>query len=205
MSDATRTAAMNSSPKVRFRRLQVLGRRAVEQVLKTSFSEEQIRQCYPTIVESEAGSAKLETGVTRLQEYLHDSTVTEFNHIYDENSLSLKLDELDYLIHLAQERKQQGGSLNEDKPVAIDKLPAEDIMSSIALSDKEDTLDKLKLIYDQLCKDNDDMLQSLDEKSKENETLAGKIFEIWNPILRQEDVMQRNLIRNNKSLYNLTN
>jgi len=119
--------------------------------------------------------------------------------------LSLKLDELDYLIHLAQERKQQGGSLNEDKPVAIDKLPAEDIMSSIALSDKEDTLDKLKLIYDQLCKDNDDMLQSLDEKSKENETLAGKIFEIWNPILRQEDVMQRNLIRNNKSLYNSTN
>lgn len=196
---------MSSTPnRVRFQRLQVLGRRAVEQVLKTSFSEEQVKQCYPTIMESEAGAAKLETGITCLQEYLHDSTVTEFNHIYEENSLSQKLDELDELIHLAQERKRRGGSTNEEKQVAIDKLPADDIMNSIVLSNKEDVLGKLRLIYEQLCNDNDDMLRSLDEKSKENETLAGKIFEIWEPILRQQEVIQRDPIQIDKSLYKST-
>ena len=196
---------MSSTPnRVRFQRLQVLGRRAVEQVLKTSFSEDQVKQCYPTIMESEAGAAKLETGITCLQEYFHDSTVTEFNHIYEENSLSQKLDELDELIHLAQERKRRGGSTNEEKQVAIDKLPADDIMNSIVLSNKEDVLGKLRLIYEQLCNDNDDMLRSLDEKSKENETLAGKIFEIWEPILRQQEVIQRDPIQIDKSLYKST-
>lgn len=192
---------MSSTPRVRFQRLQVLGRRAVEEVLKTSFSEEQVKQCYPNIVESEAGAAKLETGITRLQEYLHDSTVTEFNHIYDENSLPQKLDELDELIHLAQERERKGGHVNEEKQVEIEKLPADDIMSSMVLSEKKDVLGKLRLIYEQLCNDNDEMLRSLDEKSKENETFAGKIFEIWEPILRQQDVIQRGSIQNDKSLY----
>ncbi|KAI5967762.1 hypothetical protein CANMA_002942 [Candida margitis] len=195
---------MDSAPRVRFQRLQVLGRRAVEQVLKTSFSKEQIKQCYPHIMESEAGAAKLQTGVTRLQEYLHDSTVTEFNHIYEENSLPRQLDELDELIYLAQERKRRGGYVNEEKQVQIDKLSAENIMSSIVLSEKEDVLGKLKLIYEQLCKDNDDMLQSLDEKSKENETLSSKVFEVWDPILRQKEVIPKEPVNINKSLFNKT-
>ncbi|KAI5963916.1 hypothetical protein KGF57_001192 [Candida theae] len=195
---------MSTTPRVRFQRLQVLGRKAVEQVLKTSFAEEQVKQCYPNIMESEAGAAKLEIGMTRLQEYLHDSTVAEFNHIYDENNLSEKLDELDELIYSAQERKRSGESTAEGKQVAIDQLSAEDILSSMALSNKDDVLGKLNLVYDQLCRDNDELLGSLDEKAKENEVLAGKIFEIWEPILRQKEVLQSNSVQIDKSMYKST-
>ncbi|KAI5950959.1 hypothetical protein KGF54_004033 [Candida jiufengensis] len=171
--------------KIRFDKLQVLSKKAVEQVIKTSFSDDQIQQCYPTIMESKEGSKDLKIGLNQLQKYLHDNTLMEFNTIYDEYGLKQKLDDLDDIVLQAQTKKQSG----EISSTHIDQLSPKDLIDSTILSSKEDVLGQLELIYDQLCKDNDEYIKSLESMTKESEILSNSIQDILDPIVRQADVI----------------
>ncbi|KAI5966812.1 uncharacterized protein KGF55_000221 [Candida pseudojiufengensis] len=175
----------NTKKKIRYDRLQVLGIKAVEQVIKTSFSDEQIQQCYPTIMESKTGSKDLKIGLDQLQKYLHDNTIAEFNTIYDEYGLKQKLSDLDDIVSSAQKRKQLG----DINTTHIDQLSPKDLIDSTILSNKEDVLGQLELIYNQLCKDNDEYVQSLRNLTKESELLSNQIQDILDPIVSQAQIL----------------
>ncbi|KAI3404047.2 hypothetical protein KGF56_003206 [Candida oxycetoniae] len=171
--------------KVRFERLQLVGKKAVEQVLKTSLTTDQIKSCYKEIAESEVGLKSLETGSNQLEKYLLEETLAEFDHIYEENDLSSKLNDLDEVIQNAFQREQGKMSSAESLPVHIDQLSSSEIIDSMILNKKEDTLLALEKVYLKTYSDNEELEEKLRKIIANASAINSQIQDVLIPIKEQ--------------------
>ena len=197
--------------KMRYERLQTVGKKAVEQVLLRSISKEQIETCYLGIAQSPIGLKSLETGLAQLLKYLYEETIAEFDQIYEENDLRNKLNELDEITQLAEQRREANsaatsntnttsstntnakGSVKTDsvlQPVHLDKLAPSEIIDSVVVTNKEDILNGLETIYDKLATDNDTLAETL-SRLRDNASLINyEIQEILVPIQNQANLIK---------------
>lgn len=138
-----------NTEKVRFERLRLVARRALEELIKKSLSIEQVNTCFPTLVSSEDGVISLESALSQMSGFWHSNSLDEFDLIYKEKDMESKLNELDNIIQQSQDRKDSGA-----EPSNIDQLSPLEIVDSTIISKSKDVLDNLQMIYDQLCTEN---------------------------------------------------
>lgn len=148
----TNTKNDDAVEKVRFERLRLVARRALEELIKKSLSIEQMSTCFPTLVNSEDGLISLESALSQMSGFWHSNSLDEFDLIYKEKDMESKLDELDEIIQHAQDKKEAG-----EKPTNIDQLSPLELVDSTIISNSNVVLDNLQMIYDQLCAENFDL------------------------------------------------
>ena len=147
-----------NTEKVRFERLRLVARRALEELIKKSLSIEQVNTCFPTLVSSEDGVISLESALSQMSGFWHSNSLDEFDLIYKEKDMESKLNELDNIIQQSQDRKDSGA-----EPSNIDQLSPLEIVDSTIISKSKDVLDNLQMIYDQLCTENLDLYKEFSE------------------------------------------
>ncbi|KAK6458911.1 Nnf1-domain-containing protein [Scheffersomyces xylosifermentans] len=157
--------------KIRYDRLKVVCRRALEQSIRKSLNSDSIKSCYPSIAATEDGSRSLETARSQMTKFWFDSSMKEFELIFKEKNVDTKLNELDEIIQTAQRRKQS----HQELPAHIDKLSADELIESTLLQGSDYSLDSLSMIYNQLCLDNTEMFEELQSLSTESESLKTDI------------------------------
>ena len=153
--------------KVRFERLRLVARKALEQLIKKSLTMEQVKTCFPTLVTSQDGVRSLELALSQMW---HANSLDEFDLIYKEKDIESKLDELDDIIQNAQRAKDSG-----KEPSNIDQLSPLEIVDSTIVSNSKNVLDSLQMIYDQLCLDNAELYTELSELTKESTRINNSI------------------------------
>lgn len=156
--------------KVRFERLRLVARKALEQLIKKSLTMEQVKTCFPTLVTSQDGVRSLELALSQMSGFWHANSLDEFDLIYKEKDIESKLDELDDIIQNAQRAKDSG-----KEPSNIDQLSPLEIVDSTIVSNSKNVLDSLQMIYDQLCRDNAELYTELSELTKESTRINNSI------------------------------
>ena len=72
--------------KVRFERLRLVARKALEQLIKKSLTE-QVKTCFPTLVTSQDGVRSLELALSQMSGFWHANSLDDL--IYKEKILNL--------------------------------------------------------------------------------------------------------------------
>lgn len=144
--------------KVRYERLQMVCKKALEQTIKKGMDLNKIQECFPQLSTTPEGIHQLQVARNQIVKYWHDNGLAEFDLIFKDRNIERKLDELDEIIQKAQYRKQR----NEETPVKVHELSPEEILLATVLSDKE-PVETLRLIYNQLCLDNQQLQQEMVE------------------------------------------
>lgn len=156
--------------RIRFERLQAVCTRALQESIKKSLDIEKIKKCYPTLASSEEGVKALEIARSQIIEFWLNNSLKEFELIFKERDIENKLNSLDDLIQLAKER-----SLSGSKPIQIDKLTPKEIIAANIDYKKRQTIKSLKLMYDQLIVDNNELFDELTAIGKESEAIKSDI------------------------------
>lgn len=159
------------SDKIRFERLQLVCRKALELSIKKSLSLDQIKTCYPSIAASEDGLRSLEIARLQIVDFWFENSLKEFKLIFDERGIEAKLNELDDLIVEAQQRQALSDAERTaaDAPVHLPELTPDQIMEANVLQAKRSTLNSLELIRHQLRLDNDDLTDQLAHATRDGQ------------------------------------
>lgn len=164
---------MPHANKIRFDRLELVIQKALEQTIKKTLTEDQFGTCFPRISATPEGRKSLELARTQMVSFLTNESQAEFGKIFEEGDIHRKLDELDEIIHSAQFRRL----VAEDDPVHIDRLLATDIIDATVAGSKENVVESLTMIRDQLRVDNKSLLDSLKRLSTEADEARGLLEE----------------------------
>lgn len=156
--------------RIRYDRLRQVVRKAVEQTIRKLLNPEQLEKCFPTISKMEGGPDALETARKQIQRHFHSTCSKQFDYIVAERDIERKLDELDEVIHAAQNRRNQGAD-----PFHVDELTASQILGASIGGSREDSVKKLSMIYEQLTLDNLHLFEELRELAAEGEWIKGDI------------------------------
>ncbi|EMG48990.1 NNF1 Kinetochore-associated protein NNF1 [Candida maltosa Xu316] len=156
---------------IRFRKLRLASRKALEQSIKSALNVKQLRTCFPTLVQTEEGIHSLEIALSQMSAFWYTRSLEEFDLIYNEKDLEVKLNELDGIVRKAQELKENGG-----EPLNIDQLSPREIIDSTINTKNKNVLDNLEMIYDQLCLDNNELLDELAELKNECTEIGNSII-----------------------------
>jgi kinetochore protein NNF1 len=170
--------------KVRFDRLNLVCKKALEQLIKKGISMEKLRQCYPTISSTVNGNKSLTIARSQIVKYWHKTSLAEFDMIFSEKNIQEKLDELDEIIQLAQKRKQE----RSIEPVILDDLSPDDILVSSLLSQSQ-LLERLQMIYDQLCLDNQVLANELQELVKESNEISTDVNSSLRVLAKEVEIL----------------
>lgn len=92
---------------IRFSRLEQVCSKALEESQKV-LTDENLQACYPSIASTQQGRLLIQTIKQQLEESWSNNTHNEFSSIFQERQIEQKLNELDDLIALAQQRKDSG-------------------------------------------------------------------------------------------------
>lgn len=136
--------------KVRFDKLQKVLQKAVDYTVEKLFRPEQLEKCLPNISQMKGGEKALQTARKQILDYFQRTLVDQFRHIFEQNDIERKLDELDEIIQDAQARRDLG----VEEPLFVDKLSPQQLIDARVSQTKAETVDKLQLIYEQLLLDN---------------------------------------------------
>lgn len=164
-----------SSEKIRFEKLRLVCRKALEQSIKKSLSQEQIISCYPTIADSNDGIKSLDLARQQIIKFWFNNSMREFEWIFKERNIELKLDELDELILQARMRSLIEDEEN-DPPVFINQLTPDQIMEANLIPSKRTTIENLSMIHEQLKLDNQELLDELLSLSHEGESIQNDLY-----------------------------
>jgi len=104
--------------------------------------------------------------------------------IFAEKNIQEKLDELDEIIQLAQKRKQE----QSIEPVILDDLTPDDILVSSLLSQSQ-LLERLQMIYDQLCLDNKQLANELQELVKESNEISTDVNSSLKVLAKEVEIL----------------
>jgi kinetochore protein NNF1 len=104
--------------------------------------------------------------------------------IFSEKNIQEKLDELDEIIQLAQKRKQE----RSIEPVILDDLSPDDILVSSLLSQSQ-LLERLQMIYDQLCLDNQVLANELQELVKESNEISTDVNSSLRVLAKEVEIL----------------
>lgn len=157
--------------KIRYERLKLVSKKALELSIKKSLSIEQIRSCYPTIASTEEGEKALEIARSQIVKFWHKTSMEEFDLIFKERDIENKLDELDQIIYDAKKRKETG----EELPVAFDTLTPDQVMEASLVETKKSTLERLQMIYSLLCTDNVHTYEDLRKDTEESQDISNEL------------------------------
>ncbi|KAK6200215.1 uncharacterized protein RJT21DRAFT_121108 [Scheffersomyces amazonensis] len=163
----------NNVERIRFERLELVCRKALEHSIKKSLSLDQIKACYPTISSSEDGTRALEVARSQMISFWRSSSLKEFELIFKERDIEAKLNELDEVIQMAHQRKSAGVEV----PTNIEKYSAKEIIDSTVLDSSESTIENLTMIYNQLCEDNREFYAELKDLTAKSETVKDEVNE----------------------------
>lgn len=136
--------------KVRFDKLQKVLQKAVDYTVEKLFRPEQLEKCFPNISQMKGGEKALQTARKQILDYFQRTLVDQFRHIFEQNDIERKLDELDEIIQDAQARRDLG----LEEPLFVDELSPQQLIDARVSQTKAETVDKLQLIYEQLLLDN---------------------------------------------------
>mmetsp|Transcript_469 Transcript_469/g.447 ORF Transcript_469/g.447 Transcript_469/m.447 type:complete len:196 (-) Transcript_469:1302-1889(-) len=153
--------------KIRYERLKLVCKKALEQSIKKSLSMDQIRTCYPTIASTDDGQKSLEIARSQIIKFWHNNSTKEFDLIFKERNIETKLNELDEIIQKAEERKLQG----KEAPVQVDRLSPSELIEASLAGTKKESIESLTMIYNQLCLDNMELYGQLNSLCEESETI----------------------------------
>ena len=157
--------------KIRYDRLNLVCRKALEQVMKKALSLEQIKSCYPTIARTPEGLGSLEAARDQVINFWLTNSTKEFALLFSERELETKLNELDDIILLAQRRKNARSEL----PSHIDKMSPTKIIDATVVSESGPSVENLTMIYNQLCVDNEELFHELKQMTVEGEEIKSDI------------------------------
>lgn len=153
--------------KIRYERLRLVCTKALEESIKKSLSIEQIKICYPTIASTTEGVEVLEIARSQIIDFWLHNSIKEFDLIFQERNVEEGLNSLDEIIQLAKTR-----SIDKSvEPIEIDKLTPKDIIDAKLNYKRNETINALKLIYDQLCIENLKYFQELNKICQESEEI----------------------------------
>lgn len=158
--------------KIRYDRLNQVVKKAVEQTIKRLLMPEQLEKCFPTISKMDGGPEALEMARKQMQKYFHSTCFKQFEHILENRDIHRKLDELDEIIHDAQQRRDL--SLAESD-ISVDTLTASQLIEATVALTRQDSVKKLTMIYDQLVLDNKQLFQELRELAQQLDLLKQDI------------------------------
>lgn len=158
--------------RVRYERLTMVCKKALEQTIKKGLDITKIQQCFPNIGSTPNGLHQLTVARSQIVKYWHEHGLAEFELIFKERDIERKLNELDEIIQKAQYRKQN----SIETPIKVHELSPEDVLQSTVLSDRE-PVETLRIIYDQLCADNQQMLEEMMKLVQENDEIKQDIDE----------------------------
>lgn len=153
--------------KIRYERLKLVCKKALEQSIKKSLSMDQIKTCYPTIASTDEGQKSLEIARSQIIKFWHNNSTKEFDLIFKERNIETKLNELDEIIQKAEERKLQG----KEAPVQVDRLSPSELIEASLAGTKKESVESLAMIYNQLCLDNMELYGQLNSLCEESETI----------------------------------
>lgn len=162
---------MTDFERIRYERLNQVMKKAVEQTIKKLLMPEQLQKCFPTISTMEGGPEALETARKQIQKYFHSTCFKQFDHIFQNRDIERKLDELDAIIHDAQQRRDLG----TETPLHIDQFSAAELIGASTNKAREDAAKKLQLIYEQLVLDNQQLYEELRQLADEGAGLKADI------------------------------
>lgn len=175
-----------SYDKIRYERLRMVCTRALEESIKKSLDLEQIKKCYPTIASTEDGVRILEVARSQIVEFWFNNSIKEFDLIFKERDLEVKLNALDEIVHLAKAR-----SLQKDiDPIEIDKLTPREIIEANKQYQQTETVNSLNLIYNQLCADNLENFNQLSGIFKQSEQLKSEIYSNATSLNKEIEVLK---------------
>lgn len=92
---------------IRFQRLNQVCEKALEESLK-ALSDENLEMCYPTLSSTKEGKHEIQTVKDQLHESWSQNARKEFDAVFKERDIEVKLNELDDLILEAQEHQKKG-------------------------------------------------------------------------------------------------
>lgn len=153
--------------RIRYERLKLVCKKALEQSIKKSLSMDQIKTCYPTIASTEEGQKSLEIARSQIIKFWHNNSTKEFDLIFKERNIETKLNELDEIIQKAEERKFEG----KEAPVQIDRASPSELIEASLAGTKKESIESLSMIYNQLCLDNMELYGQLNSLCEESETI----------------------------------
>ncbi|CUM52389.1 unnamed protein product [Debaryomyces fabryi] len=153
--------------RIRYERLKLVCKKALEQSIKKSLSMDQIKTCYPTIASTEEGQKSLEIARSQIIKFWHNNSTKEFDLIFKERNIETKLDELDEIIQKAEERKIEG----KEAPVQVDRVSPSELIEASLAGTKKESIESLSMIYNQLCLDNMELYGQLNSLCEESETI----------------------------------
>lgn len=165
---------MSDHKKVRFERLRVVLKLAVEQTVKRLMGPDQMKDCFPKIATMEGGEATLELARKQVADYFVNTSLSQFDHICQERNLEFRLNDLDEIIQNAQHLK----TTNSGPQIHVDQLSAEELVDSAVVQSKLHAVEQLQLVYDQLCLENAQLYKELSSRTRECETLKNSVLSL---------------------------
>lgn len=203
---------MTRAEKIRYERLQLVCRKALEQSIKKSISLEHIKSCYPDIANSKEGLKHLENARQQMVDFWFTNSLREFDLIFKDRGMEVKLNELDELIQQSYKRLEKysdkhndaendvDDEILEEGPVYLNKLTPDRIMEANIIHTKENTLRSLSMIHDQLRLDNEELYSQLKSVSDGSEDIKKTILsevEFFNEgiakLKDEEEIVLKNL------------
>ncbi|KAK6463130.1 Nnf1-domain-containing protein [Scheffersomyces coipomensis] len=194
------TETTSDVTKIRFERLELVTRKALEHSIKKSLSLDQIKTCYPTIASTDEGVKALEIARSQMINFWRTSSLKEFDLIFKEKDIENKLNELDEIISIAQQRKRDG----VEAPTKIENYTPKEIIESTLLSNGSTTMvENLSMIYKQLCLDNREFYEELKQLGSESEDLKQEINDSISTL--EKEIETINKYNPRESIENLIN
>lgn len=142
----------------RYRRLVTSSSTALAHAVK-SLTYKRVAACYPTIARTQAGQEALRDALNQICKAWQDSVQTEFDAIFDERQLPLKLSQLDQLVKEAKLRMKS----NTDLPIHVDKLTPDQIIKSHLRETKLARIKKLKQLAHTVKKQNSEYQKKIED------------------------------------------
>lgn len=170
---------MSSGSKlVRYERLELVCRKALEQVIKRSLTLDQVKMIFPDLANCDEGMKALINAQEQVVSYWLTTGIREFEYIFKELDIKAKLDALDEVIERAKERRRlaETDPMHIDaQPVAIDLLPAQDIFNAYVTAEWQPQLQRLRAIDAKLRDDNEKLSAKIEQVTAESTELLHRI------------------------------
>lgn len=179
--------------RIRYKRLNVVIKKALEQTIKKLMLEQQFNGCYPVIASMDGGPEALEAARTQIQKFFHSTCIKQFDLIFRERDVERKLDELDDIIQSAQRRRES----STEAPLDVGKLTPQELIAASVGQSKVDAIKKLTMIYDQLVLDNQQFHKELRSLAEESETLTKDIVLLVEALSSGMDELKRQNVDSN--------
>lgn len=178
---------MTDSEKIRYKRLQLVCKKALEESIKKSLSLEQIKKCYPIIASSEEGVKSLEIARSQIINFWFNNSMKEFDLIFQERDIENGLDGLDEVIEKAKRRSLD----KNDKPVEINKLTPEEIIQANIRLNRNSSTESLRLIHNQLRSENLQFFNQLNGLFEESQAIKTNLNELLIALNKEMNILKK--------------